>query len=95
MRYIRRVDNKGHHIWKVAIRRVKQLVHRYFTDSAYGGTVQALAAAMAWRDATVAELTGVDCGLWRRNLSRPNNTSGIVGVYRSDIRSKRGKRVRN
>lgn len=93
LRYIQRID-KEHHTWKVSIRRATQLVHRYFTDSVYGGPVQALAAAMAWRDTTVAELTGVDYGLWRRDLNRPNNTSGIVGVYRGVMRSKRGKQVR-
>lgn len=92
MRYIQRVDNR-HHAWKVAVRRMNQYLHQYFTDSAHGGTAQALAAAMAWRDKTVAELTDVDYAVWRREWMRPTNKSGIVGVTRGIILKKRGKRT--
>ena len=93
MRYIQRLDSKRHHAWKVAVRRAGQYLHQYFTDSTYGGTAQALAAAMAWRDQTVAELTGADYAIWRREWMRPTNSSGIVGVYRGLIAKKRGKRT--
>ena len=92
MRYILRVD-KEHHSWKVAVRRMNTYRHQYFTDSAYGGTAQALVAAMAWRDATVAELTDVDYAVWRRELMPSRNTSGIVGVSRGLVPKKRGKRI--
>ena len=93
MRYIRRVDDKGHHAWKVAVRRAGQYIHQYFVDTAHGGTAQALAAAIAWRDQTVAELTGADYAVWRRELMPPTNTSGIVGVSRGFVLKKRGKRT--
>lgn len=93
MRYIQRKDTKGHHAWKVAVRRAGQYIHQYFADAAHGGTAQALAAALAWRDQTVAELTGVDYAVWRRELMLPTNTSGIVGVSRGFVLKKRGKRT--
>jgi hypothetical protein len=49
MRYIQRID-RNHHAWKVTLRRKKLETHHYFSDQAYGGTPQALVAAMAWRD---------------------------------------------
>lgn len=70
----------NHHSWKVTVRRVNQLVHQYLTDSAYGGTAPALTATMAWCDLTVVELTGVDCAVWRRELTLRTNTADIVGA---------------
>jgi hypothetical protein len=79
MRYILRID-AGHHSWKVSIRRTNRHLHKYFTDSRHGGTVAALAAAMAYRDALVARTSDADYEIWKRERPRPNNTSGITGV---------------
>ncbi len=81
MRYIHRIDDR-HHGWKVSINRANQYLHQYFTDSQYGGTAAALVAAMACRDALVAKTTGADYEIWKRERSRPNNTSGTTGLGR-------------
>ena len=95
MRFIHRVD-AGHHPWKVALRRKGKHHHAYFTDSAYGDTAQALAAAMAWRDQTLAKISGADYGMWQREWMRPTNTSGIVGVYRgTNVRTKAARQYKS
>jgi hypothetical protein len=81
MRYIHRID-AGHHGWKVSIYREKRQLHQYFTASQYGGTAAAVAAAMACRDALVAQTSGADYEIWKRERPRPNNTSGTTGVGR-------------
>lgn len=81
MRYIQRID-RNHHAWKVTLRRKKRETHRYFSDQAYGGTPQALVAAMAWRDKMAAKLSGVDYAVWRRERVRPKNTPSAVGIRR-------------
>ncbi|MES2948829.1 MAG: AP2 domain-containing protein [Pseudomonadota bacterium] len=91
MRYIQRMD-KGHHAWKVAIKRKTEYWHQYFTDSVYGSTGKALKAAKKWRDEKAADLTGVDYAVWKREWMRPN-TSGIVGVYRCVLVRKRAKGI--
>lgn len=94
MRYIQRLD-VGHHSWKVALRRKGKHHHAYFTDSVYGGTAQALAAAIAWRDQLLAKISGVDYGVWRRERMQPTNTSGIVGVYRGiNFKTKGGRKYK-
>jgi hypothetical protein len=90
MRYIQRLDQHIH-AWKVALKRKGKEVHRYFTDSEYGGLPQSLAAAMAWRDELFEKLSGADYAIWRRNVARSHNTTGIIGVYRGSYGHKSGK----
>lgn len=92
MRNIRRVD-KGHHSWRVVIRRQHLQLRPHFTDSAYGSKELALAAAVAWRDQKEAELSGVDYVVWQREWMRAHNKSGTVGVYRNINTKKRGDRI--
>jgi hypothetical protein len=92
MRNILRVD-KGHHSWRVVMRRMHQHLRQHFTDSIYGGKDLALTAAMAWRDQREAELSGVDYVVWQREWMRTCNKSGTVGVYRNINCKKRGDRI--
>lgn len=81
MRYILRVDD-GHYAWKVSIRRANQYLHKYFADREHGGMAHALAAAMAYRDELVTQTTDADYEIWKRELPRSTNTSGVTGVAR-------------
>ena len=92
MRYIQRIDN-AHHTWKVALRRKNKMMHKYFTDEVYGGTAQALIAAIAWRDEVQAKHATVSYAIWRRERMPPTNTTGLVGVYRGTNPKKRNGRV--
>ena len=92
MRNIQRVD-KGHHSWRVVMRRQHQHFRQHFTDSAYGSKELALAAAVAWRGKKEAELSGVDYVVWQREWMRAHNKSGTVGVYRHINTKKRGDRI--
>lgn len=92
LRNIQRVD-KGHHSWRVVMRRQHQHLRQHFTDSVYGSKEQALAAAIAWRDQKEAELSGVDYVIWQREWMRKHNKSGAVGVYRNINTKKRGERI--
>jgi hypothetical protein len=92
MRNIQRID-KGHHTWRVVMRRQHQHLRQHFTDSVYGGKEQALAAAVAFRDQMEAALSGVDYVIWQREWMRKHNKSGTVGVYRNINTKKRGERI--
>jgi hypothetical protein len=92
MRNIQRID-KGHHTWRVVMRRMHQHLRQHFTDSVYGSKDLALAAAVAWRDQREAELSGVDYVVWQREWMRAHNKSGTVGVYRNINTKKRGDRI--
>ena len=89
LRYIQRIDNHRTRTfcWKVEVKRRNEYMHKYFTDGMYGGKEAALAAAIAYRDALLQEVSGVDYRLWLREFKRPHNTSGIVGVGRYVARS--------
>ena len=92
MRYIQRIDN-ARHAWKVCLKRKVKIVHKHFTDSAYGGTAQALAAAIAWRDETEAKHSTASYAIWKRELMRRTNTTGLVGIYRGSNPKIRNGRV--
>jgi hypothetical protein len=92
LRNIRRID-KGHHTWRVVMRRQHQHLRQHFIDSVYGSKEAALAAALAWRDEKEAELSGVDYVIWQREWMRRHNKSGTVGVYRHINTKKRGERI--
>jgi hypothetical protein len=92
MRNIQRID-KGHHTWRVVMRRMHQHLRQHFTDSVYGGKELALAAAVAWRDQREADLSGVDYVVWQREWMRAHNKSGTVGVYRNINTKKRGDSI--
>jgi hypothetical protein len=94
LRYIVRVD-VGHHAWKVSVKRANKLLHKYFTDWEHGGTVPALAAALAYRDKLVEQVTDADYEIWKREQLRPNNTSGTPGVGRYVTRASKNTKQRN
>lgn len=66
--------------WRVTFERRSVTYDRTFPDAVHGGAECALIAARAWRDEQLAQATG-----WQKrevsNKRRPNNTSGVPGVY--------------
>lgn len=84
LRWIHRVDNlkTRTHCWRVVVRRQGAHLTKYFSDNLFGSKEAALEAAIAYRNAFLPEISGVDYFLWRREFKRPQNTSGIVGVAR-------------
>lgn len=92
-----RVDNTCHHIrrlektekasrgWKVDLNRRGKYMHRYFTDTKYGGRAKALEAAKLYRDSLMSVTSDADYALWRRTKMPSTNTSGVVGVARYSV----------
>jgi len=94
-RHIRRVDDAERsrtHAWLVQVQRRNRIVIRMFSDSLHGGRRAALAAALAFRAATLKQMHDPGYALWRRNRKRRNNTSGIVGVARYASRERAGRK---
>jgi hypothetical protein len=93
LRYIFRLDGGegGTHAWLFYISRKKERVHKYFTDVVYGGQKKALQAALLYREKYLKTFAIDDYTVWRRNIKRRRNTSGIVGVGRYGIRAKSGR----
>jgi|CXWL01.1.fsa_nt_gi hypothetical protein len=87
-RHIYRVDCdvRSTHAWQVHLNRNNQRSSKVFSDGVWGGKRKALAAARAWRDARLQPLAEYGHELWRRNVLRRNNRSGIVGVARYERR---------
>lgn len=85
-RHICRIDDprRHTHAWVVQVQRHKHAAIKMFTDSVWGGKRKALAAARQWRDEHTQPLGEYQHELWRRNLLRRNNKSGLVGVARSE-----------
>jgi AP2 domain len=82
-RYIRRINRKNTYSWHVAINRMKKTITKHFSDSVYGGSDNALKAAILFRDQKLKELDSPEYALWKRRLGRhKRNTSGIPGVGR-------------
>lgn len=78
----------GTYGWQVRLQRGGVRHARYFSDRASGGSQQALAAAVAWRDERLATLaSGVQA---RVCVSSARNSSGVIGVSRVIIRSSLG-----
>jgi hypothetical protein len=75
--------------WKVAIQRRGIRKSKSFSDSKCGGKAKALAAAKDYRDAILATVTNAAYGRWLRENKHPPNTSGIIGVARYRIRSRK------
>lgn len=58
------------------------MVSQQFSDAVHGGKAKALQAARRFRDDVLAQMHDPYAVVWRRNLKRTNNTSGVVGVGR-------------
>lgn len=65
--------------WSVAFRRRGHHYYKSFYDVRRGGPEQALAAAIAWRDAQLARVATLGMREFCR-LRRTNNSSGVPGV---------------
>lgn len=83
-RNIRRTDdpNSRTHAWLVQVQRHKHVAIKMFSDSVLGGKRKALAAARQWRDEHTQPIGEYQHELWRRNILRRNNRSGLAGIAR-------------
>lgn len=83
-KHIARIDSERNHThcWVVRVQRRGQVVLQYFSDGVYGGKAKALKAARELRDELLRRMHDPDAVAWRRNVTRANNTSGVVGVGR-------------
>lgn len=74
--------------WQVRMQRRGEKSSRFFSDANHGGTEPAYAAALAWRDAMLAE--------WQRSERAriceisARNASGVIGVSRVVVRASNG-----
>jgi hypothetical protein len=89
---LRRVDQpeSGSHGWSVTMMRKGVSYSKFFAGKRHGGRDKALASARAYRDKLDEENprpTRADVA----NKLRPNNTSGIPGVYRREEKNPNGK----
>ena len=83
-RNIKRIDQTESrtHAWFVTLQRWNQTHNKMFSDALHGGKRKALKAAIAYRDALLAQHSTLEHQLWIRTRIRKNNTSGIPGVCR-------------
>jgi hypothetical protein len=66
--------------WDVGFIRRGKPYHKVFFDGTYGGREIALAAAIHWRDKTLAECKTLTMREFHQQR-RSNNTSGVPGVH--------------
>jgi AP2 domain len=66
--------------WVVHFRRRGKLYSKRFYDLSYGGSAQAKAAALVWRDEQLAEISALTMREFHAQR-RSNNTSGVPGVH--------------
>jgi len=94
-KYIKRRDDSRNHSWQFQFEQDPIKESKVFSDSRYGSKEAALQAAIAYRNDFVR--SAIDLGLIAPNggtqrieshvilTLSPNNTSGIVGVYRQNL----------
>ncbi len=78
-----RVDNdtKRTHGWLVTIQRRGTIHRKLFSDKKHGGKAAAFAAAIPWRDQTIARHPPLPLKQYV-TIQRSNNQSGVPGVCR-------------
>lgn len=81
---IQRVDDDSRrtHAWIARVQRNNRIVAKMFSDCVYGGKSKAKKAATDYRKKLLSEVPLVEHQIWRRNILRRNNSSGIPGVGR-------------
>jgi hypothetical protein len=72
----------------VKICRYGRRIEKYFTDGRFGSKRKALEAAMLHRDTISATISSAEYAIWKRNVKRPDNKTGVVGVGRYIRREK-------
>lgn len=78
----------GTYGWQVRMQRGRCKTSRFFADRSYGGVTAAHAAALEWRDATLAAWSVSEQA--RTCSVSARNASGVVGVCRIRVRSSQG-----
>ena len=91
LHHICRIERGGTRCWDVRVRRKHQTAaHQIFSDSKYGGKAAALRAAIRFRDSVLSDSAEHTYNLWRcKTIKRRDNTSGITGVGRYVVTSRR------
>ena len=93
---ISRLDQSavGTHGWQVRLQRKGVRYGRFFSDSAWGGSDEALAEAIKFRDAVIKKVEEAHSPRWpstrSHQLPAARNRSGVVGVTRIVQRSAKG-----
>ena len=82
-----RVEDHRRALWRVEIYRRGETHIVEFPDHAYGSSQAARAAAACHRDTLLAQLPPTTMREWATKI-RSNNTSGVSGVCRIDLRQK-------
>jgi hypothetical protein len=82
LRNISRIDDdsRSTHAWLVRVQRKGRSTLKMFSDRLFGGTQEALSAALEYRDFLTISPSQAEHNLWHRTIVRRNNTSGIPGV---------------
>ncbi len=95
--HIVRIDDpsRSTYAWIVQVQRHKCIAIKMFSDNVLGGKRKALAAARQWRDEQMNPQGEFQHELWRRNVLRRNNRSGLVGVARYERKPLPGGRPSN
>lgn len=95
LKHIARIDTDHNrtHSWQVRVQRCGQAVTQQFSDALHGGKAQALQAAIKFRDELTEQMHDPYAVVWRRNVRRANNTSGVVGVGRYVSREMQNDRI--
>lgn len=71
------------HGWQFKAMRERKQQTKFFADSVYGNAEAALAAAQEYRREIFQEIGDFD-GYWITDVLPSSNTSGIIGVHRSE-----------
>jgi len=82
---ISRIDqeSKGSHGWFGRVAFQKQVKSKFFSDKKHGGSDQALALAISWRDKTEKDLGKVRSNMRIDTVSRAKSNktkTGVIGV---------------
>ncbi|MBI3675130.1 MAG: hypothetical protein HY243_00745 [Proteobacteria bacterium] len=87
---LRRIDNTANatHCWQVNVKRRGRTISKNFSDGTYGSKAEAHAAALAYRDSVLEQVSGAGYTVWRRNRGQLRNSTGVVGVGRYARRRK-------
>ena len=78
--------DRGHYL-TVSIRRNGQMYQKYFPEKRYGGTIETMKLAQAWRDSIIVRYPPMSLPTFCAIL-RSNNTSGMAGIGRTIKRNR-------
>lgn len=89
---VSRIDTDDTHGWFVHKRHQGRIHSKFFSDSRYGSRDKAFEAAKSYR-ARLDEKYPLPRTRAFRNQAQKNNTTGVVGVSETYMRSRNGKKI--